>query len=196
MPIQADPLETALQHELRHGERVLWQGRQLDRLSPRMFGSWLFAIPWTGFALFWSFMAWIGAGQANDGSTGGQVAAIMFPLFGLPFVLIGCWMLATPFLARANAANMIFAVTDQRVLRLYRGSRLKVDSLEADRIGNLSRSEGADGSGTLTLAGAGKRKDFAIGEVADVRQADASVREVIERAERAGKLSSSASTRS
>jgi hypothetical protein len=190
MPMQADPLETALQHQLRRGERVLWQGRQLARLSPRMFGNWFFAIPWTGFALFWSFMAWIGAGQANDGSMGGQVAAIMFPLFGLPFVLIGCWMLAAPFLARANAANTIFAVTDQRVLRLYLGSRLKVDSLEADKIGTLSRSESADGSGTLTIAGSGRRKGFAIGDVADVRQADASVRQLIERAERADKLSS------
>ena len=190
LTMQADPLEGALQQELRRGERVLWQGRQVARLDPKMFGTWFFAIPWTAFALFWTFMAWTGTSHVNDDSAFSTAFSIGFPLFGLPFVLVGCWMLAMPFLAMANAANTIFAVTDQRLLRLYVGRELKSDSVEADEIGRLSRSELPNGNGTLTVSTSRKGGAFRIGEVADIRSAEANVRELAEHAERAAKLSS------
>jgi hypothetical protein len=190
MPLQADPLQTALQHELRRGERVLWQGRALGQLDPKAFATWLFAIPWTAFALFWTYLAWTGTSQIHDGSGFGTAFAIGFPLFGLPFVLVGFWMLAMPFLAMRNASSTIYAVTDQRLVQLYLGRKLKVDSVEADQIGRMSRSEKPDGSGTLAISTERKGGAFRLGEVADIREAEARVRELVERAARGSQVSS------
>ena len=56
-----DPLEQALQRELRSGERVLWRGRRLPRVAWEGLFIWVFAIPWTAFSLFWTVTAFAGA---------------------------------------------------------------------------------------------------------------------------------------
>ena len=61
--VSGDPLDLALKRELRSGERVIWKGHQLARISAKAFGIYLFAIPWTAFALFWTMMASWGASE-------------------------------------------------------------------------------------------------------------------------------------
>jgi len=46
---------------LREGERVLWQGRQIARLSLKSLAIFGFAIRWTVFALMWTAGASVGA---------------------------------------------------------------------------------------------------------------------------------------
>ncbi len=70
----------------------------------------------------------------------------------------------------------MFAITDQRVLRLYKGRSLQVQSVPADRIGALERIENADGSGSIKIAlsagtdadGARTTDYFVLGEVPNV----------------------------
>ena len=52
-------LRSKVDSELETGERIQW----IDMPIPRYFtgvatGAFLFAIPWTGFAIFWMFGSW------------------------------------------------------------------------------------------------------------------------------------------
>jgi hypothetical protein len=184
-----DPLRLALDRELRAGERLLWHGRPLPRVAWPALAIWLFAVPWTAFSVFWTTMAFAGA-QAFDEVS---FLSYAFPLFGTPFIAVGVGMLAMPFLPLFAARKTLFAVTDQRLLRLYLGRRLATKSVPGERIGEIDRSERRDGSGSLKIAvgshvdsdGDRRIDHFEIGEVEDVMTADGRVRELAERCRRA-----------
>lgn len=183
MDFSQDPLELALDRELRRNERVLWQGKQIARISPKGFGMYFFAIPWTAFALFWTAMASLGASEMDDGA---GPLAWAFPLFGLPFILIGLGMLSVPFLPLFMKGKVLFAVTSERVLKLTLRRSLDVKSVPARRIGQIERSERRDGSGSLRLAvsigtdsdGDSQTEHFEIGEVPDVLTAHDRIAEI------------------
>lgn len=178
-----DPLDLALKREMRSAERVLWQGRQLARVSSKGFGLYFFAIPWTAFALFWTAMAGWGASEMQE-DTG--FLSWAFPLFGLPFILIGLAMMSAPFLPLFNKGKVAFAVTNQRLIRIRLGRKLDVKSVPARRIGHIERTEGRDGAGTLKIAvSVGTDSDgdrhteyFELGEVQDVLRAHDEVAEL------------------
>lgn len=191
----------ALQRELQRGERVLWKGRQLARFKLAPFAMWTFAIPWTAFSLFWTFMAWSSVDGTSSGFGGAGLIAYAFPLFGLPFVAVGCAMLSAPFITVFTARKTLFAITDQRLIRLYVGRKLRSKTAPAHHIGAMERSEKPDGSGSLRIAlGEGeaaqninKAQLFILGDVENIRLAENHIRELVQRNRR---ISSSASTRS
>ncbi|MBT8389756.1 MAG: hypothetical protein HKM91_04380 [Altererythrobacter sp.] len=182
-----DPLELALSREMRSGERVVWQGRQIARVASSGFGIYFFAIPWTAFALFWTAMASWGASEMQSG-TGALSWA--FPLFGVPFILVGLGMLSAPFLPLFNKGKVLFAVTNQRLIRIRLGRKLVTKSVPARRIGPVERSENRDGIGSLRIAvkvgidsdGDRQTEYFEIGEVHDVLGAHDEVAELGRRA--------------
>lgn len=138
--------QAVVQSELRDGERLLWADRpDPQRALKQAFVIWIFAIPWTAFAVFWIVMAaTMSSGAPGPGS--------FFALFGLPFLLIGFVMLASPWWAQAKAKRTTYAITDQRVLIIETGKTRKVESYSADDLGNISRVERPDRSGDLTFA--------------------------------------------
>jgi hypothetical protein len=188
-PVSAgpDPLDLALSREMRSGERILWQGRQIARVASSGFRIYFFAIPWTAFALFWTAMASLGASEMQ-GETGPLSWA--FPLFGVPFILIGLGMLSAPFLPLFNKSKIVFAVTNQRLIRIRLGRKLATRSVPARQIGHVERSENRDGSGTLKIAvNVGTDNDgdrhteyFEIDEVQDVIGAHDEIAELGRRA--------------
>ncbi|MXO89047.1 hypothetical protein [Alteraurantiacibacter aestuarii] len=196
----SDPLQMALQRELRRSERVLWQAKPLARVATKAFLIYFFAIPWTAFALFWTVMA-MGATSGGWGDAGWLSFA--FPLFGLPFILVGLGMLSAPFIPLFAARKTLFAITDERVIRLYLGRRLMTSSLEAGQIGEIERTEGPDGSGTLKITAGSYRdsdgdrmaREFGLGEVENVFKAQETIRDMVSR-HRARAISSSASSHS
>lgn len=106
-----NPMELTLQSELRSGESLVWSGApDPARLSRKAVPLFIFGIFWTGFALFWIAGA---SGMFSHGHSGGFR---FFALFGLPFVLVGCGLLASPFVLRSVALNTVYAVTNQRAL--------------------------------------------------------------------------------
>lgn len=183
-----DSLSMALGRELRTGERVVWQGRPIRRLSLKSFGMYAFAIPWTAFALFWTAMASLGVGSAAEEDVGILVWA--FPLFGVPFILIGLAMLAMPFAPLFTGGRVLYAATNQRLIELSLWRSLNVKSVPARRIGMIDRSERRDGSGTLKIAIAiGTDSDgdktiehLAIGEIPDVKRVHEIIAEIGRRA--------------
>lgn len=188
-----DPLEMALQRELQRGERVLWKGRPLPRLNITAFALWLFAVPWTAFALFWTVMAY--AGVSSMEPEDGGLIAYAFPLFGLPFILVGLGTMAGPFLPLFLARRTMFAITDRRLIRLRLGQRLITQSVEGASIGSIERSERRDGSGTLKIVaekyadseGDQRIEHFVIGEVANVIEAENELRDMRERISQSGR---------
>ncbi|HET7466268.1 MAG TPA: PH domain-containing protein, partial [Candidatus Dormibacteraeota bacterium] len=110
-----DPfVQAELQAELQPDEQLLWTGRP-D--ANRLF-TWLdlylvpFSLFWTGFAIFWESLALYGAVRAG-------AEAAFFPLFGLPFIAIGFYLLFGRFLVkRYSRRHTYYAVTDRRVIAL------------------------------------------------------------------------------
>lgn len=184
-----DPLDAALKRELNRGERIVWQGRPLKRISKASFGIYLFAIPWTAFALFWTVMAFVGTQSVSDAEWGWL--SLAFPLFGLPFVLVGLGMMGTPFLPLFAARRTVFAVTNERLIKLTKGGSLTSETVPADRIGLVTRAEHKDGSGTLRVAtkigtdsdGDRNVETFNIGEVANILEVERAVRDLEKRAD-------------
>lgn len=105
----------------------------------------LFGIPWTAFAIFW--IAGASGFKLPDFSHGFG----FFPLFGVPFVLIGLGMLSSPYWARRAARRSIYVLTDRRAIIIrgsWRGS-VTVRSFERERLTDLQRKQHADGAGDL-----------------------------------------------
>ena len=137
----------------------------------------LFGIPWTAFAVFW--MSAAGWGVSHSNAPG---PFSFFPLFGLPFVLIGVGMLSSPFWMSRKALRTVYAITDQRAIvfegRVFGG--VNVQSFLPERLTSMSRNERSDGTGDLIFeqfqqpAGSGtttvRRGFIAIERVRDVEE--------------------------
>lgn len=145
-------LESILRRELLPGERLLWSGRPNPAKLRSAFAIWLFAVPWTLFALFWEAMALLPWMASSHTPAGIQWSfGIVFPLFGLPFIAVGATMLAMPFRAQRKAAQTIFGLTDQRMLRVSAGSRRESASVFISQMGPIDVTADADGCGTLRI---------------------------------------------
>lgn len=115
-------LEQSLRREMTAGERVIWRAQPIAGRLKAGFGTWLFAIPWTVFALFWESMAlmpWAASTKTPDAMA--YTFGIAMPIFGLPFILIGFWMLWQPIRAMRLAGSTIFALTNNRLIKIEMG---------------------------------------------------------------------------
>lgn len=182
-------LRQALERELQPGENLAWHGWQLARIDPRSFLIYVFAVPWTAFSLMWTVLATGAIGVSGIGLVG-----IAFPLFGLPFIAIGGWMLARPFVPLWERGRVLYVVTDRRVIKLASGRALVVKTVPADRLGLAERREQPDGSGAISLAvrigrdsdGDKQTETFDIGPVADIAGAAAAIDRIAALARREG----------
>lgn len=146
-----------LQRFLDPGETIVWAGqpnaaRALRSALPILF----FAVPWTAFSLFWTAMAGGAAWFTAKAAGPPGLLGVAFPLFGLPFILIGLGMLATPYWAWRSAQKTVYVVTNRRALvgtpsddgyavKDYAGADL------AD-LADLNLTVRNDGSGTIDFA--------------------------------------------
>lgn len=143
--------DSKLRSVLRPGERVLWKGRPRRRLDFSGFGLWLFAVPWTAFSIFWTASAFMITQSSREEAGAMGLVSYLFPLFGLPFILIGLAMMAGPLFALTMPGRTLHAVTDQRVLRLTAGWGSSLREIPALAIIDVRAKPRQDGSGTLVL---------------------------------------------
>jgi hypothetical protein len=184
------------------GEHLIWAEKPDVKTAFFLsFGIWIFAIPWTAFALFWESMVagpvvldWLGYEVGGTKPTGnvGQSMMWVMGLFGLPFVLIGLGMLSAPFWVLRKGSQTLFVLTSKR-LSILSGSRtITIVSIRPEQIVSTSRKEGPDGRGTLTLhQGFGRDSDgdriehkTELGVIRDVRRVEQMVLDLKARAAR------------
>lgn len=123
------------------GERILWRGQPAKAIVLRPIDVFLipFSLFWGGFALFWNFGVW-SSGAPGD-----------FKLFGIPFLIVGAYVIFGRFLWDAyRLRSLRYFVTDRRVI-ITRSSGGSLQSLDIRRLPALNLSQKADGSGTLTF---------------------------------------------
>ena len=131
-----------LRRRLLPGERVLWEGRP-DRRAFMFSGSLLlipFTVLWCAFAIFWEVGVIAGGAPPR------------FVLWGVPFVLVGLYMVAGRFFVAAREANRTwYAVTDRRVM-IERGAfRSRYTELDLVSLPAPELDEGARAIGTITF---------------------------------------------
>ena len=117
-------------------ERLLWAGR--PRRGIRLSAAAAFLVPfsllWGGFAIFWNVMVW-----AMD-------APFFFRLFGLPFLVVGLYLIFGRFLHDAWVrGRTLYAVTNRRVL-ILRGARLVGRDIGRLSALEIEQSRGGRGS--------------------------------------------------
>jgi hypothetical protein len=154
--IQAIPgeLEDKVKRELQAGERIRWMKQPIPRFfTPVSTILFLFGIPWTVFALFWEVTtSWVVLGNISHYKEvpGMLIFLIVFPLFGLLFLLIGFGMLASPLWARRNALKTVYVITDQRAITFDAGWTVR--SYSPDQLQDIFRRERGDGTGDVIFS--------------------------------------------
>ena len=100
-------LPAALQRQLAAGEQILWQGKPRQGLMLRSADAYLvpFSLLWCGFVIFWEW---------NVIRLG---APLLFKLWGIPFVLVGLYLVAGRFFTDARRrAHTHYVLTTERLL--------------------------------------------------------------------------------
>jgi hypothetical protein len=133
-------LQNELRQHLNHSESLLWTGQPKKGIIFRASDVFMipFSIFWCGFAIFWM----IGASSAGG----------VFALFGVPFVLIGLFMVFGRFIMdAAQRANTIYGLTEDRII-IKSGIRNKsIQSVNIKTLTDVEITEKTDGSGTINI---------------------------------------------
>ena len=145
-------LQTLVENELEDGESIDWIGQPIvGRYGIRALPIVLFAVPWTAFALFWMAGA---AGFKFPDFGNGIGPELLFPLFGLPFVLMGVGMLSAPYWMMRSARRTVYVITDRRAI-VFLGSKggrsTTIRSFAPSELGAITRNQRADGSGDVVF---------------------------------------------
>ncbi len=128
------------------GEMIRW----IDMPIPRFFtlastSAFLFAIPWTTFAIFWVCAA--SGCQIPDFKNGLD----LFPLFGVPFILIGIGMLSSPLYVYWKALTTVYVITNKRAITFDGGWSTTIQSYFPENLKEIYRKERRNGTGDVII---------------------------------------------
>jgi hypothetical protein len=134
--------QSEIEKELSSDEKLLWSGR--PRQGLRLRPSDAFAIPfslvWCGFAIFWEASVFKGN------------APFFFMLWGVPFVLIGLYVVFGRFFVDARTrARTYYGVTSERIIIVSGLFSRQIKSLSLRTLTDVSLTERGDGSGSITF---------------------------------------------
>lgn len=138
-------LEQYLVSQLDAGERVLWSGRPQQGLKLHPSDAVLipFSLLWGGFAFFWEYQV-----VSHD-------APLFFALWGIPFVVIGVYLIAGRFFWDAKRrSRALYGVTDKRVILISGVRRRQVRSINLRTLTELAVTERSNGVGDIALGAA------------------------------------------
>lgn len=129
--------------EIASGERLLWSGRPKQGVMLR--GSDAFLIPfsllWCGFAIFW---------EATVITKG---APFFFKLWGVPFVLVGLYLVIGRFYVEAlQRRKTFYGLTDKSIIIVSGITLKKLKRLSLRTLSDVSLNEGKGNRGTITFA--------------------------------------------
>lgn len=135
----------SINKELLPNERIIWKGKPATGIKLRQ--SDIFVIPfslvWGGFAIFWEISALTQIPKR-------EMVSFVFPLFGIPFVLMGIYLIFGRFIVDAkNRAKTEYAITNQRIIIKSGIFSNHVKTIKLSLIPETSFTEKSDGSGTI-----------------------------------------------
>lgn len=138
-------LRQLVQTELQSDETILWSDTPVARFfTAKSTGVFLFAILWTLFSLSWI----AGASGYKIPSLNGPDG--LFPLLGVPFVIVGIGMLAYPLVNYRNAFKSCYVLTDRRALTFEpEWTRTTIRSFTPRQLTIVYRKEARDGTGDV-----------------------------------------------
>lgn len=141
----------SLMQSLVTGEKVLWQGTPGRGLRFRRTDFFLipFGLFFFGFSLFWETNALSILGHADNTPPG---FAFIFPLFGIPFILVGLYLVIGRFFWDAySRKRSTYLLTNRRALIETNAFGRKVVSVSLGDLDEVGLEERADGSGSVIL---------------------------------------------
>ena len=143
-------LYTIFRDELLNGEEILWAGQPDPTVlfSKSDIFNIPFGIFWLGFSIVWEGAAITSALHQNTSNA----VSLAFPLFGVPFVLIGLYMVAGRFLYKKwKRQRTYYAVTNKRILVVKNSKRRDLQGAYLETIPVVNKSIRRDGRGTITF---------------------------------------------
>ena len=137
-----DPLtQQIVEPELDRDEKTLWAGRAgAGSISARAVPGSIMGVILLLFALFWM------GGAASAG------APTPFVMFGLIFVGVAVYLIASPAVAYQKGASTIYAVTTERALIIEGSGARSVQSFRPQELERIERRERGDGNGDVVFA--------------------------------------------
>ena len=131
----------------------------------------LFALGWMAIVLPWegiALSAFLTAFFSGEPAKGSSILAVVFPLFGLPFVAVGIYLLRQPFSILKRVRTSVYAITSERVLL---ASAAETVTIQPERILSWRRSSGWFTGESLILS-LGFTRDSDGGKVEDTQRLD------------------------
>ncbi len=146
LPIDQASYES-IRPELLTGETVLWAGKPQKSVIFHREDAYLipFSLLWGGFAIFWEggVLGLFGFGHGNQ-------APGFFVLWGVPFVVIGQYMIWGRFLVAAWKKTVTYyALTDRRALVVQKARRYRIASAYLSGLPSLNLESGPGTIGTI-----------------------------------------------
>jgi hypothetical protein len=143
------------QSDLLKDEKILWTGQPEQKL---FCGADFYLVPMGlfvfCFSLFWEY----GASGITRHHADVPFPFSAFPLFGIPFVLMGCYMLFGRFFFKSwKQRNTYYAVTNSRALILCTVPSRSLQAVLINANANLNKSVRADGVGTISFGSSSPR---------------------------------------
>jgi hypothetical protein len=138
--VAADPGET-LRGLLAPDEQLLWTGRPARGIRLRRADAAMipFSVMWGGFAVFWEW------GVIHDGRS-----PFFFRLWGVPFVLVGAYMVVGRFFWDAyQRSNTFYGVSTQRVIVATGGVSSSLKSLRLRTLAEVTLTPEFGGLGSI-----------------------------------------------
>lgn len=129
---------------LEPGESLIWSGAPRQGVALRPGDAYMipFSLLWGGFAIFW---------EANVLRMDGANAGFM-SIWGIPFVLMGLYLIVGRFFVDALARTKTFyGLTDRRAIIISGLFSKTINSLPLRTLTDISVQERSDRSGTILL---------------------------------------------
>ena len=141
-----DPPSQVISSLLGREARLLWSAQPRQGIFLRSTDAYLipFSLLWGGFAFFW------------EGSVVNSNAPVFFRLWGIPFVLVGLYLIVGRFFADARLrSRTYYGLTTERIVIVSGLFSRTTKSLQLRTLSDVSLAESSGGVGTITFGAVG-----------------------------------------